>query len=260
MTMSETAQSAPEGAIPAGSVGTMISNTWTIAKREFTSYFSSALGYIVIGMFLLLVGFLFFFPFAFIEQGRVTLSPLFDAISWLLPLISPAIAMRTFAEENRTGTLEMLITQPVRDWEVILGKYMGAAGLLGVALVITFIYPMVISKMGELDWGPVFGGYLGILLAGAAYVSFGVMVSSHTRDQITAFFVTFIVAAMFFLLDKAPIVFGNLGNYLVYFSPDYHMHSIGRGVVDLRDILYFLSVIAVCLLATARSLGSRRWS
>ena len=112
--MSETAQSAPTGAIPAGSVGSMISNTWTIAKREFTSYFSSALGYIVIGMFLLLVGFLFFFPFAFIEQGRVTLSPLFDAISWLLPLISPAIAMRTFAEENRTGTLEMLITQPVQ--------------------------------------------------------------------------------------------------------------------------------------------------
>ena len=260
MAESATASAAPKGRLTPGSTGTTLQNIWAIARREYVSYFATPLGYIVIGMFLLLVGFLMFFAFGFFTSNRASLQPMFTSISWLLPLISPAIAMRTFAEESRTGTLEMLITQPVRDWEVILGKYLGAAGLLGVALVITFVYPMVISKMGELDWGPVFGGYLGILLAGAAYVSFGVMVSSHTRDQITAFFVTFIVAALFFLLDKAPIVFGNLGNYLVYFSPDYHMHSIGRGVVDLRDILYFFSVIAVCLLATARSLGSRRWS
>ncbi len=115
--MSETAAaSAPAGAIPRGSTGTMTNNTWVIAKREFTSYFSSPLGYIVIGMFLLLVGFLVFYPFAFLVIGKTSLQPLFNAISWLLPLISPAIAMRTFAEESRTGTLEMLITQPVRDW------------------------------------------------------------------------------------------------------------------------------------------------
>ncbi len=259
--MSETAAaSAPAGAIPRGSTGTMTNNTWVIAKREFASYFSSPLGYIVIGMFLLLVGFLVFYPFAFLVIGKTSLQPLFNAISWLLPLISPAIAMRTFAEEQRTGTLEMLITQPVRDWEVILGKFLGAAGLLGVALGATFVYPMVISKMGELDWGPAIGGYLGLMLGGAAYVSLGVMISSHTKDQITAFFLAFIIGAVFFLLDKAPIMFGSSATVLEYLCPDYHFKSIARGVVDIRNVIYFLSVISVCLLATARSLGSRRWS
>ncbi len=259
--MSETAEAvAPAGAIPRGSTGTPFNNTMTIAKREFASYFSSPLGYIVIGMFLLLVGFLVFYPFAFLVIGKTSVQPLFNAISWLLPLISPAIAMRTFAEESRTGTLEMLITQPVRDGEVILGKFLGAAGLLGVALATTFIYPMVISKMGELDWGPVLGGYLGLLLGGAAYVSLGVMVSSHTKDQITAFFLAFIVGAVFFLLDKAPIMFGGAASVLEYLCPDYHFKSIARGVLDLRNVIYFVSVISVCLLATARSLGSRRWN
>lgn len=258
--MSETAVKAPAGAIPRGSVGSVINNTVTIARREFVSYFSSPLGYIVTSVFLLLVGFLVFFPFAFLVIGKVSLQPLFNAISWLLPLISPAIAMRTFAEESRTGTLEMLITQPVRDWEVILGKFLGATGLLAVALAMTFVYPMAISKMGELDWGPVAGGYLGLFLGGAAYVSFGVMVSSYTKDQITAFFVAFFVGSIFFLLDKAPIMFGGAASVLEYMCPDYHFKSIARGVLDLRNFIYFLSIIAVCLLATARSLESRRWS
>jgi ABC-2 type transport system permease protein len=258
--MSDSATTSPATAIPQGSVGSMLSNTLTIAKREFTSYFSSPLGYIVIGMFLLLVGFLVFFPFAFLVIGKVSLQPLFNAISWLLPLTSAAISMRTFAEEKRTGTLEMLITQPVRDWEVILGKFLGATGLLTIAIACTFVYPMAISKMGELDWGPAIGGYIGLTLGGAAYVSFGVMVSSYTKDQITAFFVSFMVGAFFFLLDKAPIMFGSSATVLEYLSPDHHFQSIARGVLDLRNFVYFFSVIFVCQLATARSLDSRRWS
>lgn len=248
------------GKIPRGSVGTYFSNTMTIARREFGSYFASPLGYIVIGMFLLLVGFLVFFPFAFLVIGKASLQPMFNSISWLLPLISPAIAMRTFAEESRTGTLEMLITQPVRDWEVIIGKYLGALGLLAICIVCTLTYPLAISRMGELDWGPVVGGYLGLFLGGASYVAFGVMVSSHTKDQITAFFVAFIVGAVFFLLNKALIFFGSAASVLEYLCPDYHFNSIARGVIDARNIIYFVSVIAVSLLATARSLDSRRWS
>jgi len=246
--------------IPQGSVGGYVSNTLTIARREFGSYFASPLGYIVIGMFLLLVGFLVFFPFAFLVIGKASLQPMFNSISWLLPLISPAIAMRTFAEESRTGTLEMLITQPVRDWEVIIGKYLGALGLLAICIVCTLTYPLAISRMGELDWGPVIGGYLGLFLGGASYVAFGVMVSSHTKDQITAFFVAFIVGAVFFLLNKALIFFGSAASVLEYLCPDYHFNSIARGVIDARNIIYFVSVIAVSLLATARSLDSRRWS
>ncbi len=248
------------GKIPQGSVGSYLSNTMTIARREFGSYFASPLGYIVIGMFLLLVGFLVFFPFAFLVIGKASLQPMFNSISWLLPLISPAIAMRTFAEESRTGTLEMLITQPVRDWEVIIGKYLGALGLLAICIVCTLTYPLAISRMGELDWGPVVGGYLGLFLGGASYVAFGVMVSSHTKDQITAFFVAFIVGAVFFLLNKALIFFGSAASVLEYLCPDYHFNSIARGVIDARNIIYFVSVIAVSLLATARSLDSRRWS
>lgn len=268
--MAESAESAapeseakPSGAkavVSKGSIGSPVSNTLVIARREFLSYFASPLGYIVIGMFLLLVGFLVFFPFAFLVIRKASLQPMFNAISWLLPLISPAIAMRTFAEESRTGTLEMLITQPVREWEVVIGKFLGAVGLLAVAIFCTAIYPIAVSRMGELDWGPVAGGYLGLFLGGAAYVSFGVMVSSYTKDQITAFFVAFIVGALFFLMNKALIFFGQAATVLEYICPDYHFTSIARGVLDLRNFIYFFSVIFINLLATHHSLDSRRWS
>ncbi len=259
-TSTSAAESSRSGPIPRGSIGTPSGNTLTIAKREFTSYFATPLGYIVIAMFLLLVGFMVFFPFAFLVVRKASLQPMFSAISWLLPLISPAIAMRTFAEEKRTGTLELLITQPVRDWEVIVGKFLGSFGLLAVAIACTATYPLAVARMGHLDWGPVVGGYLGLLLAGAAYVSFGVMVSSYTADQITAFFVAFIVGALFFMLNKALMFLGTAAPVLEYLCPDYHFASIARGVIDARSVVYFLSVISVCLLATARSLDSRRWS
>ena len=260
MAETATAPSPSRARITPGSTGTTLHNIRVIARREFISYFATPLGYIVIGMFLLLVGFLMFFAFGFFTSNRASLQPMFTSISWLLPLISPAIAMRTFAEESRTGTLEMLITQPVKDWEVILGKYLGALGLLGVLIVSTFSYPVFISRMGDLDWGPVAGGYLGLLLGGAAYISFGVMVSSFTKDQITAFFVSFIVGAVFFLMNKALIFFGGAASVIEYLCPDYHFASIARGVIDARNIIYFCSVIFICLLATARSLESRRWS
>ncbi len=260
MAESATASAASKGRLTPGSTGTTLQNIWAIARREYVSYFATPLGYIVIGMFLLLVGFLMFFAFGFFTSNRASLQPMFTSISWLLPLISPAIAMRTFAEESRTGTLEMLITQPVRDWEVILGKYLGAVGLLMVLIISTFSYPIFISRMGELDWGPVYGGYLGLLLGGASYVAFGVMVSSYTKDQITAFFVSFIVGSLFFLLNKALIFFGSAASWLEYLCPDYHFTNISRGIIDARDLVYFFSVIFVSLLATERSLSSRKWS
>jgi ABC-2 type transport system permease protein len=251
----------PSRPIPPGSVGSWVHNTAVIAQREFSSYFTSPLGYIVIGMFLLLVGVLVFFPFAFLVLRKASLTPMFNAISWLLPLMSPAIAMRTFAEEKRTGTLEMLITQPVRDAEVLFGKYLGALGLLAVAILATLTYPLVVSRWGELDWGPVAGGYLGLLLGGGAYVAFGVMVSSYTKDQITAFFVAFVVGGVFFLMNKALMFLPtSVAPFVEYLCPDFHFASISRGVIDARNIVYFLSVISACLLATARSLDSRRWS
>src|SRR5262249_22320159 len=128
-------------------------------------------------------------------------------------------------------------------------------------LAATLIYPIVVSRMGDLDWGPVWGGYLGLILGGGAYIAIGMLVSSYSRDQISAFFVSFFLGYFFFLIDKGLIFMGvTLVPVLEYLSFDYHFKSIARGVIDSRNVVFFLSVIVACLLATARSLNGRRWS
>lgn len=244
-----------------GAVGSPLRNTLTIAGREFRAYFNSPIGYIVIATFTLLLGVLFFFLFGFLVLRRATLQPLFTSMSWLMPLLSAAIAMRTFAEERRLGTIELLITMPVRDGEVIIGKFLGAVGLLAVALLATVVYPIAVSRMGDLDMGPVWGGYLGLLLGGAAYISLGMLISSYTTDQISAFFIAFFVGYFFFLIDKGLIFMGTgtVPAIIEYLSFDYHFKSISRGVIDSRNVIFFVSVTAASLLATARSVASRRW-
>lgn len=243
-----------------GAVGTPIGNTLTIAGREFRAYFNSPIGYIVIATFTLLLGVLFFFLFGFLVLRRATLQPLFTSMSWLMPLLCAAISMRTFAEERRLGTMELLITMPVRDGEVIIGKFLGAMGLLGITLASTLLYPIVVGRLGDLDMGPVWGGYFGLLLGGGAYIAMGMLVSSYTTDQISAFFVSFFLGYFFFLIDKGLIFMGiSLVPIIEYVSFDYHFKSIARGVIDSRNVIFFVSVIAACLLATARSLASRRW-
>jgi ABC-2 type transport system permease protein len=261
--MADTKTAAPPAGRPLqGAVGTPLSNTLTIAKREFWAYFNSPMGYIVIALFTLLLGILFFFLFGFLVLRRATLQPLFTAMSWLLPLLCAAISMRSFAEERRLGTIELLITMPVRDGEVILGKFLGAMGLLFVTLVATLVYPFAVSRMGDLDFGPVWGAYLGLLLGGGAYISIGMLVSSYSRDQISAFFVSFFIGYLFFLIDKGLIFMGvgALPSVIEYLSFDFHFKSIARGVIDSRNVIFFASVIGACLLATARSLDRRRWS
>lgn len=252
----------PTGRPLQGPVGTPLGNTLTIANREFWAYFNSPMGYIVMIVFTMLLGVLFFFLFGFLVLRRATLQPLFTAMSWLMPLLCAAISMRTFAEERRLGTIELLITMPVRDGEVIIGKFLGAMGLLVVAIACTLVYPIAVSRMGDLDFGPVWGGYLGLVLGGGAYISIGMLVSSYSRDQISAFFVTFFLSYLFFLIDKGLIFMGvgAVPTVLEYLCFDFHFKSIARGVVDSRNVIFFASVIGACLLATARSLDRRRWS
>lgn len=239
-----------------------MSPTWIITKRELKANFDTPVAYIVLCLTLPAVAFNFFLnkDLGFFDINRASMTWLIENVSVLVVILATVLTMRVMADERRTGTLEMLITQPVRDWEVILGKYLGAVGLLMVLIISTFSYPIFISRMGELDWGPVYGGYLGLLLGGASYVAFGVMVSSYTKDQITAFFVSFIVGSLFFLLNKALIFFGSAASWLEYLCPDYHFTNISRGIIDARDLVYFFSVIFVSLLATERSLSSRKWS
>jgi ABC-2 type transport system permease protein len=244
-----------------GQVGSPLHNTLTIAGREFRAYFNSPMGYIVMAVFTTLLGILFFFLFKFMVLGRATLQPLFTSMAWLLPLLCAAISMRTFAEERRLGTIELLITMPVRDGEVILGKFLGAMGLLCCTLAATLIYPIVVSRMGDLDMGPVVGGYLGLVLGGGAYIAIGMLVSSYSTDQISAFFLTLFISYFFFVLDMAIAYVGwTVAPILEYICFDFHFKSIARGVIDLRNVVFFLSVITACLLATVRSLARRRWS
>lgn len=245
-----------------GAVGSQWHNTMTIAGREFRAYFNTPMGYILIAIFTLLLGVLFFYPFLFLVLRKASLTQLFSAMSWLFPMLCAAISMRTFADETRSGTLELLITMPVRDAEVVVGKFLGALGLLAVTLLATFVYPLAVSRMGDLDWGPVWGGYLGLLLGGGAYIAIGMVVSSYARDQIVAFLVAFVINAILFIMNKALIAVGGgqVGSVIEYICFDTHFTSIARGVIDSRDVIYFLSVIGACLLATARSLASRRWS
>ncbi len=229
-----------------------------IWKREFTSYFNSPIAYFVITIFLVLVGIMFFIPF--FAQDRVSMRDFFSLAPFLFVFFAPAITMRLVAEERRSGTLEMLITMPVRDWEAIIGKFLAAFSLLVVALLLTLPYAFSISAFGDLDWGPVLGGYVGLLLLGSAFLAIGLMASSWTENQIVAFVIGLFLSMVFLMLDRflvfLPDALAPWGEYLSFTS---HFRNAARGVLDSRDVVFFLSVVLMSLFLAFRSLESRRW-
>jgi ABC-2 type transport system permease protein len=243
-----------------------MSPTYTIAKRELRSYFDSPLAYVVICLSLLMLGVaVFIWPGKFWQVDRATLGSMFDAIPvGLVLLIVPVITMRLVAEEKRSGTLEMLITLPVRDSEVILGKFLGAFGLVLVLIVSTALYPLLMFKywhLGALDGGPVMSGYFGLILFGAATVSLGLLISSLTDSQVIAFFLTFFVLGMlYFVGELAAYVPNVLGTVFRELSFREHFGSFQRGLIDWRDVIFFFSCAVLALLLAFRSLESRKWA
>jgi len=232
--------------------------TWVICRRELSSYFNSPVAYIVITVFLVLIGVLFFIPFFTADQ--TTMRNFFGVVPFLYIFFAPAMTMRLMAEEMRSGTIEVLSTMPVRDGEVITGKFLAALGLLVVALLLTFPYAIAISFLGNLDWGPVWGGYIGLILLGGAYLAIGLFASSLTQNQIVAFVVAIFISMLFMMLDSfLPFIPYSFGSVIEYFSFSYHFRNISRGVLDSRDILFFLSFTAIGLLFAHWSLQSRRW-
>jgi ABC-2 type transport system permease protein len=233
--------------------------TLTIAKREFASYFNGPAAYIVICLLLFLLGMFFWNPFFLFNRASVR--SMFDLMSILLLPTAPAMTMGLLAEEKRTGTLEVLLTMPIKDSEVILGKFLGAFGLMVVLLLLTLPYPISVSTLGNLDWGPVVAGYLAVLLQGAAMLAIGVLASSWTENQLIAFFTA---AAICFLLwvvsNFLPFLPVAVASVLEWASFNYHFDSMLRGVIDTRDVIYFLSMIGFSLALAFRSLESRRWS
>ncbi|HEX7480007.1 MAG TPA: ABC transporter permease subunit [Polyangiales bacterium] len=233
--------------------------TITIAKREFRGYFNSPAAYIVICLFLVLMGFFFWNPFFLINRASVR--GMYDLMSVLLLPTAPALTMGLLAEEKRTGTIEILLTMPVRDAEVVVGKYLAALGLLAVLLACTVAYPLSVSTLGNLDWGPVFTGYIALLLEGGAMLAIGVLASSWTDNQLIAFFTSGIICFAFWIISRfLPFMPQAAASTVEWLSFDYHFQDMARGVVDTRDAFYFLSIIGFSLVLAFRSLESRRWS
>ena len=236
-----------------------MSSTFVIARRQFAAYFNGPVAYIVV---CLMLGFLgLFFWQTFFLQGIATVRTLYDVIPWMMLVAAPALTMGLIAEEKRTGSLELLLTMPVRDSDVILGKLIGVLGLLVVFLAMTIPYPICVSMFGNLDWGPVWTGYLGLFLQGAAMLSIGLLASSWTDNQIVAFFVALILNFFFWFIDRLlPFLpRGFWTSLMEWISLDYHLRSMARGVIDTRDVVYFLSIAGFALLLAFRSLESRRW-
>jgi ABC-2 type transport system permease protein len=235
-------------------------NTLTIAGRQFRSYFNGAVAYIVVCIVLLAVGFMFWQPFFL--MNRATVRELFRFLGYALVFAAPALTMGLLADEKRTGTLELLITMPVRESEVIVGKFLGALGLFAVLVACTLTYPISVSTLGPLDWGPVVTGYLGVLLQGGAMIALGIAASSYTDNQLVAFFVSFFICMVQLLATMFLPLLGSgwVITLIQWLTFDYHLEGLTRGVVDSRDVFYFLSVTALSLMVAFRALESRRWS
>ena len=230
----------------------------TVAKREIRTYFNSPIAYIVLTVFMLLSGYLFFSSL-FIER-QAEMRAYFNLMPLLLSFIVPAMAMRLIAEEKGSGSLEMLITMPVRDWQVIVGKFLAGMALLATMVGLTLFYAVTVMLVGPLDRGPAIGGYVGILLVGGAYMAIGVMASTLTRNQIVAFIIGFAISFSLYLFYRlVPFMPESLRPLLAYLSVESHFDGMSRGIIDSRDVVYYLSVMVVSLVIATVSLESRKW-
>lgn len=220
--------------------------TGVIFAREFRNFFSSPGAYIVIALYLLITGWFFFSTF-FLYQ-RADLRNFFSNMPVVLALTIPAVTMRLFSEEYRSGSYEILGTLPVSTLNIILGKALSCLAFTAIMLLPTLTYPLFISFLGDLDWGPVAGGYLGALLLSASYIAIGIFFSSTTRNQIVAFILSAAVCLFLSLIDSMlAVIPAGIGGVLQAIGSGYHFDNISRGVIDSRDILYFLSLTYLAL-------------
>ena len=242
---------------------------FAIFKKEIQQFFSSLIGYMAIIVFLLVLGlFMWIFPdTGILDFGYATLDSFFSIAPYIFIFLIPAITMRSFAEEINTGTIELLSTRPVTELEIILGKYFAALLLVLIAIVPTFIYFYTVyalaSPVGNVDTGGILGSYFGLFFLGAVFVAIGIFCSAITSNQIVAFivgvFLCFFIYLAFSYLSQFGIFVGK-NDYLVEsFGLSTHYDAMGKGVIDSRDVVYFLSLIAVFILFTRTALSSRRW-
>ena len=241
----------------------------SIFKKEVNLFLSSLIGYIAIGVFLIATAlFLWVFPdYSVINYGFSTLESFFRMAPYIFLFLIPAITMRTFAEEIQTGTIELLATRPINDWEIILGKYFAAVFLVALAILPTFVYYYSISQLGmpkgNLDVGATWGSYLGLFALGAVFVAIGLFCSSMTSNQIIAFISALFLCGFcydaFSSLSRLQVFYGTSDALVESLGINYHYASISRGLIDSRDVIYFLTVIAGFLAMTKFALEKRKW-
>lgn len=233
---------------------------WTIAAKELRTFFDSLTAYILIIVFLGLSGFftwLFGSDIFFI--GQATLQPFFSVAYWTLFFFTPAITMRMIAEENKSGTIELLLTKSVSDWEIIAGKFLACLLLIIIALALTLPYYISIWSIGPVDHGAVWCGYLGLILMSMAYISIGLFASSISNNQIVAFLLALFIGVFFLIIFQvlAGDFTGTIGEILDYLTINNHFESVSRGVIDSRDIIYFLSITFFGLVLAETALSKR---
>ena len=220
-----------------------------IFKKEFRTYFVSPIAYIVISIFLIVTGWFFFSTFFLFNQAN--LRNFFSLLPVVFAFVVPAVTMRLFSEELNVGSYEILLTMPVTYREVVLGKFLAGVAFVTAMLLPTLAYPVTITFLGDLDWGPVVGGYVGAVLLGASFSAVGLFASSLTRNQIVAFIVGVAICFTLVLIDKILFFLPSpLVGVLEYLGADYHFENISKGILDSRDIIYFLSLIFISLYAT----------
>ncbi len=218
-----------------------MSTVLRIARKEFATFFSSPIAFIFLGAFLAVTLFVFFWVETFFARNIADVRPLFEWMPLLLIFLVAAVTMRMWSEERRSGTLEFLLTVPVKSYQMVLGKFMACLGLVAVALLLTLPLPLTVSLFGPLDWGPVFGGYLATGFLAAAYVAIGLFVSARSANQIVSLILTAVVCGSFYLLgtDGLTGLFDNrTSEILKLLGSGSRFDSITRGVIDLRDIYY----------------------
>ncbi|MCB9557974.1 MAG: Gldg family protein [Deltaproteobacteria bacterium] len=234
----------------------------SIARKELRGFFLSPVALIFLGTFLFVVLFSFFWGEAFFRRNIADVRPLFDWLPLLLIFLVGSLTMRLWSEEQRAGTLEILLTMPIRLRHLVVGKFLGGLALIAVALVLTFALPLTVTSLGELDWGPVFGGYLGALLLAGAYLSIGLCISSATENPLVALLLTCLGCGLLYLVGSEPVVslFGTQGGELLRaIGSGSRFESIQRGVLDLRDLVYYGSLCVGFLYLNMVILESKRW-
>jgi ABC-2 type transport system permease protein len=253
-----------------------VNNILAIAQKELKSYFASPIAYVVIGLFALMFGFFYYTLLGiFIEQGMRMMGlqggptqnvndqmirPLFLNASVLLLFVLPMITMRTYSEEKRSGTIELLLTAPLTDFQIIMGKFLGAMALYAAMLAVTMVHVGVLFAFGKPEWIPIATGYLGLLLMGGCFISVGLLISSFTRNQIVAVMATFAVFLLLWVINWAgPLTGPRTSAVLDYLSITSHLDDFTRGVVDTKHVVYYVSFIAFGLFLTARSVDTERW-